>query len=126
MGWSQQELAEYMNTTKSMISYYENDHGDMKESLIREFAEVLKTTYEFLACGVVNGAKLSGKAAEMLQIFPSCLLRVERVAFIGSVAIANSFTTSITSVSGLFSSPVSAWIVFFESSHVIILASTRS
>ena len=27
LGWSQQELAEYMNTTKSMISYYENDHG---------------------------------------------------------------------------------------------------
>lgn len=71
LGWSQEELAEYMNTTKSMISYYENDHGDMKESLIREFAEVLKTTYEFLACGVINGAKLNGKAAEMLQIFAS-------------------------------------------------------
>ena len=60
LGWSQEELAEYMNTTKSMISYYENDHGDMKESLIRE-----------LACGVINGTKLSGKAAEMLQIFAS-------------------------------------------------------
>lgn len=30
MGWTQEELAEKMNTTKSRISYYENDHGDMK------------------------------------------------------------------------------------------------
>ena len=38
---TQEELAEAMLTTKSMISYYENDHGDMKQSMIAEFADVL-------------------------------------------------------------------------------------
>ena len=44
MGMTQEELAEEMCTTKSMISYYENDHGDMKQSLIAEFAVILGTT----------------------------------------------------------------------------------
>ena len=41
MGMTQEELAEKMCTTKSMISYYENDHGDMKQSMIAEFAVIL-------------------------------------------------------------------------------------
>ena len=44
---TQEELAEVMLTTKSMISYYENDHGDMKQSMIAEFAKILGTTVEY-------------------------------------------------------------------------------
>lgn len=40
---TQEALAEEMRTTKSMISYYENDHGDMKQSMISEFADILGT-----------------------------------------------------------------------------------
>ena len=46
LGMTQEELAEEMCTTKSMISYYENDHGDMKQSMIAEFAVILGTTDE--------------------------------------------------------------------------------
>ena len=38
---TQEELAEEMCTTKSMISYYENDHGDIKQSMNAEFAVIL-------------------------------------------------------------------------------------
>ena len=54
LGMTQEELAEEMCTTKSMISYYENDHGDMKQSMIAEFAVILETTVEYLACGVIK------------------------------------------------------------------------
>ena len=40
-----EELAEAMLTTKSMISYYENDHGDMKQSMIAEFASKAYRTF---------------------------------------------------------------------------------
>ena len=54
LGMTQEQLAEEMCTTKSMISYYENDHGDMKQSMISEFADILNTTVEYLVCGVVK------------------------------------------------------------------------
>lgn len=55
---TQEALAEEMRTTKSMISYYENDHGDMKQSMISEFADILGTTVEYLICGVIKAPEL--------------------------------------------------------------------
>ena len=69
LGMTQEELAEEMCTTKSMISYYENDHGDMKLSMISEFASVLNTTVEYLFCGVNKVTEIDVKAAEVLSLF---------------------------------------------------------
>ena len=71
IGMTQEELAEAMLTTKSMISYYENDHGDMKQSMIAEFARILGTTAEYLACGIIKIPELDADAAELLQLFSS-------------------------------------------------------
>ena len=71
LGMTQEELAEEMNTTKSMISYYENDHGDMKQSMIAEFADILNTTVEYLVCGIVNESASDEISAEMLRLFSS-------------------------------------------------------
>ena len=60
-----------MLTTKSMISYYENDHGDMKQSMIAEFAKILGTTVEYLVCGVIKESVPDESSAEMLQLFSS-------------------------------------------------------
>ncbi len=68
---TQEELAEIMCTTKSMISYYENDHGDMKQSLISEIADILNTTVEYLVCGVIKEGSPDASSAEMLQLFSS-------------------------------------------------------
>ena len=69
LGLTQEELGVRMNITKSMISYYEHDNGDMKKSLIAEFAKVLETTYEYLACGIVNNLKLDERSSEALRLF---------------------------------------------------------
>ncbi len=66
---TQEELAEAMLTTKSMISYYENDHGDMKQSMIAEFADVLGTTVEYLICGVIKAPELDADSVELLKLF---------------------------------------------------------
>ena len=71
LGMTQEELAEEMNTTKSMISYYENDHGDMKQSMIAEFADILNTSVEYLVCGIVNESASDEFSAEMLRLFSS-------------------------------------------------------
>lgn len=71
LGMTQEELAEEMNTTKSMISYYENDHGDMKQSMIAEFADILNTTVEYLVCGIVEESASDETSAEMLRLFSS-------------------------------------------------------
>ena len=68
LGMTQEELAEEMCTTKSMISYYENDHGDMKQSMISEFAEILNTTVEYLVCGVVKAHDKDPVSAEVLDL----------------------------------------------------------
>ena len=47
-GMTQEELAEKMCTTKSMISAYENDKVDIKSSVIVELAKVLETDANYL------------------------------------------------------------------------------
>lgn len=66
---TQEELAEKMCTTKSMISYYENDHGDMKQSMISEFAEAIGTSVEYLVCGVLKVPEMNKQTAEILELF---------------------------------------------------------
>ena len=82
LGMTQEELAEEMNTTKSMISYYENDHGDMKQSMIAEFAKVLGTTVEYLVCGVIKEGSPDASSAEMLQLFSSMDDRTKEIMLI--------------------------------------------
>ena len=49
--------------------YYENDHGDMKQSMIVEFADVLGTTVEYLICGVIKVPELDADSVELLKLF---------------------------------------------------------
>ena len=85
---TQEELAEAMLTTKSMISYYENDHGDMKQSMIAEFADVLGTTVEYLICGVIKTPELDADAAELLQLFSSMDERTKKIMLAQMRAVA--------------------------------------
>ena len=88
MGMTQEELAEEMCTTKSMISYYENDHGDMKQSLIAEFADILNTTVEYLVCGVVKESVSDDTSAEMLRLFSSMDEQTKEIMLIQMRALA--------------------------------------
>ena len=85
---TQEELAEAMLTTKSMISYYENDHGDLKQSMIAEFADVLGTTVEYLICGVIKTPELDADAAELLQLFSSMDERTKKIMLSQMRAVA--------------------------------------
>ena len=77
-----------MNTTKSMISYYENDHGDMKQSMIAEFDRILGTTVEYLVCGVIKESSPDASSAEMLQLFSSMDDRTKEIMLIQMRALA--------------------------------------
>ncbi len=68
-----------MCTTKSMLSYYENDHGDMKQSMIAEFAVILGTTVEYLVCGVIKESAPDESSAEMLRLFSSMDERTKEI-----------------------------------------------
>ncbi len=88
MGMTQEELAEEMNTTKSMISYYENEHGDMKQSMIAEFAKILGTTVEYLVCGVIKESRPDASSAEMMQLFSSMDEQTKEIMLIQMRALA--------------------------------------
>ena len=90
MGLTQEDLAEKMCTTKSMISYYENDHGDMKQSMIAEFARVLCTTAEYLTCGVAPFEGLSDRETEALTLFTKMDSQVQDLLLIQMRALANN------------------------------------
>ena len=88
MGMTQEELAEEMCTTKSMISYYENDHGDMKQSMIAEFAAVLGSTVEYLVCGVVKESAPDVSSVEMLRLFSAMDEQTKEIMLIQMRALA--------------------------------------
>ena len=48
LGMTQEEMAEFLYTKKSTISYYENDKKEMKASNLVEIARVLHTTPDYL------------------------------------------------------------------------------
>ena len=85
---TQEELAEAMLTTKSMISYYENDHGDMKQSMIAEFADVLGTTVEYLICGVVKAPEMDADSVEILKLFEALDEKTKRIMLTQMRAVA--------------------------------------
>ncbi len=85
---TQEELAETMRTTKSMISYYENDHGDMKQSMIAEFAEILGTTVEYLVCGVIRTHELDADSVELLKLFGAMDEKTRQIMLVQMRAVA--------------------------------------
>lgn len=85
---TQEELAEAMLTTKSMISYYENDHGDMKQSMIAEFADVLGTTVEYLICGVIKAPELDADSVELLKLFGAMDEKTKQIMLVQMRAVA--------------------------------------
>lgn len=85
---TQEELAEAMCTTKSMISYYENDHGDMKQSMISEFADILGTTVEYLICGVIKTPELDADSVEMLKLFGAMDDKTRQIMLVQMRAVA--------------------------------------
>ena len=89
IGMTQEELAEKMNTTKSMISYYENDHGDMKLSLISEFACVLKTSAEYIVCGESNYPFLTKEEQEMIDLYNKMDRKEQEIVLIMMRSVIN-------------------------------------
>lgn len=89
MGMTQEELAEEMSTTKSTISYYENDHGDMKQSMISEFARILNTTIEYLVCGVIKTPEMNRESVEVVELFSRMDERTREIFLIQMRAVAN-------------------------------------
>ncbi len=87
---TQEELAEIMCTTKSMISYYENDHGDMKQSLISEIADILNTTVEYLVCGVISDSGLDEDTKEVISLFKKMDTKTKEILLIQMRALARS------------------------------------
>ena len=69
LGYTQEQLADMMCTTKSMISYYENDHGDMKQSMVSEFARILNTSVEYLVCGIQKLPQNDAEVSEAILLF---------------------------------------------------------
>lgn len=94
MGLTQEDLAEKMCTTKSMISYYENDHGDMKQSMITEFAISLCTTTEYLTCGSVRTPELNESEVEVLSLFAQMDPQVQELLLVQMRALANNIHVS--------------------------------
>jgi transcriptional regulator with XRE-family HTH domain len=88
MGMTQEELAEEMCITKSMISYYENDHGDMKQSMIAEFADILGTTVEYLICGVIKEPELDADSVEILKLFGAMDEKTRQIMLVQMRAVA--------------------------------------
>lgn len=84
---TQEELAEAMLTTKSMISYYENDHGDMKQSMISEFADILGTTVEYLICGGIKAPELDEDSVELLRLFGAMDDRTKEITLVQMRAV---------------------------------------
>ena len=58
-GMSQEQLAEILCTKKATISAYENDHIDIKSSIVLEIAKALNCSGSYL---------LEGKNAEALDV----------------------------------------------------------
>ena len=85
---TQEALAEEMRTTKSMISYYENDHGDMKQSMISEFADILGTTVEYLICGVIKAPELDSDSVELLKLFGAMDEKTRQIMLVQMRAVA--------------------------------------
>ena len=89
IGLTQEDLAEKMCTTKSMISYYENDHGDMKQSMMAEFARVLNTSVEYLICGKMNYTSLDEQSAEIMRLLSAMDEKTKSILLIQIRALAN-------------------------------------
>lgn len=60
---TQEELAEQLYIKKATVSAYENDRFDMKVSVLKDIARVLKTTVSYLVEGETEGI-----APEVMQI----------------------------------------------------------
>ena len=63
MGMTQEELAEQLYIKKAKVSAYENDRFDMKVSVLKDIARVLKTTVPYLMEGESEGI-----SPEVMQI----------------------------------------------------------
>ena len=70
---TQEELAETMRTTKSMIS---------------EFADILGTTVEYLVCGVIKTPELDADSVELLKLFGAMDEKTRQIMLVQMRAVA--------------------------------------
>ena len=63
LGYTQEEVADRMMTKKATISAYENDRIDIKISILKELAEILRTSVSYLTEG-----KMDEIDSDILQI----------------------------------------------------------
>ncbi len=68
MGYSQEQFAAVMNTTKGTICKYENDTIDIKRSALIELADQLQVSVGYLVNGEEN---ITSEEQKLLEIFRS-------------------------------------------------------
>ncbi|MGC1137753.1 helix-turn-helix transcriptional regulator [Bacillus sp. B38] len=66
---TQTELAEKVKTTKGTISNYENGHSTPSNEMLRDLADALDTTTDYLLGRVDNHSSVTKEASEFNQVF---------------------------------------------------------
>ena len=66
----------------------ENDHGDMKQSMISEFADIFGTTVEYLVCGVIKTPELDTDSVELLKLFGAMDDKTRQIMLVQMRAVA--------------------------------------
>ncbi|MDV2629352.1 XRE family transcriptional regulator [Bacillus velezensis] len=66
---TQTELAEKVKTTKGTISNYENGHSTPSNEMLRDLADALDTTTDYLLGRVDNHSSVTKEASEFDQVF---------------------------------------------------------
>ncbi|WP_289730658.1 helix-turn-helix domain-containing protein [Bacillus velezensis] len=66
---TQTELAEKVKTTKGTISNYENGHSTPSNEMLRDLADALDTTTDYLLGRVDNHSSVTKDASEFDQVF---------------------------------------------------------
>jgi len=69
LGITQEKLAEYLCTTKPLISQYENNKVDIKASIIVELSRILNTNAGYLLNGEVTSSDMDNNMIDMIKLF---------------------------------------------------------
>lgn len=70
MGWKQDDLADRMNTSKSVISRYENGKLGLSIEAINQLCDLFDCTSDYLLCrSSIPSAGISEEDAELLRLF---------------------------------------------------------
>ncbi len=87
LGYTQEQFAEVMNTTKGTICKYEKDDVDLKMSIIFELATALHTSVEYLVSGGCAADDTEGEIVAIIQSFSNPELKKAALAQLKALAV---------------------------------------